>query len=107
MASVRIDEPARMNVLGLFVASALRRHDADVPLRGAIGIDADGMRVTVSFEDAQVVVTRREMPTRARLKAPLSVLVSALTRPRFGTLFKIKVKGSRLFALRVLPYFKP
>ena len=86
MASVRIDEPAGMNVLGLFVASALRRHDMEVPLRGAIGIDADGMKITVSFEDDGVVVTRKELPTKAFLAATLAVLVSALTRPRFGTL---------------------
>ena len=96
-----------MNVLGLFIASAMRRQEGEIPLRGAIAIDADGMRATVSFEDDGVVVTRREIPVKATLSAPMALLVAAMVRPRLGNLFKVKVKGSRLFALRALPYFRP
>ena len=96
-----------MNVLGLFVAAAMRCHKGEIRLRGAIAIDADGMRATVSFEEGEVVVTRRELPVKVTLSAPMALFVAAIVRPRLVTLLRVKVKGSRLFALRAMPYFKP
>ncbi|MHC4956725.1 MAG: hypothetical protein ACYTGN_00020 [Planctomycetota bacterium] len=105
--SVRIDEPAGMNVLGLFLAASLRRLDGPCPLRGALAVESDGMRATVSFEDDGIVVTRRDMPARATLTAPLALFVDALVRPRLATLLRIKVRGSRLFAIRAFPFLRP
>jgi len=108
---VRIDDPPTMNVLGLFLASALRRNlverERSCPLRGALVVDADGMRATVRFEDDGATVTRQDGPARVRLEASLPVLVRALAHPRLTTLFRIRVRGSRLFALRAMRYLAP
>jgi len=100
-----------MNVLGLFLASALRRNlverGRDCSLRGALTIDARGMRATVRFEDDGATVTRADGPARVTITATLEVLTEALIRPRLSTLFKIKVRGSRMFALRALRYLAP
>jgi len=108
---VRIDDPPTMNVLGLFLASSLRRNLVErgraCRLRGALEVDADGMRATVRFEEDGVTVTRKDAATRVRLGGPLPVLVQALTRPGLATLFRVKVRGSRLFALRALRFLAP
>ena len=96
-----------MNVLGLFLAARLRRIEGPCPLRGALAIEADGMRATVRFGDDGIVVTRSDEPPRATLSAPLALFVDALVRPRLATLLRIKVRGSRLFAIRALPYLRP
>ena len=108
---VRVDDPPTMNVLGLFLASSLRRNLVErgrrCPLRGALEVDADGMRATVHFEEDGATVTRKEAPARVRLAGSLPVLVRALTRPGLRTLFKVKVRGNRLFALRALRFLAP
>ena len=72
--TIRIDDPPTMNVLGLFLASSLRRNLVErgrpCTLRGAMTVDAEGMRATVRFEEDGVTVTRRDTPARARA-APL------------------------------------
>ena len=107
MASVRIDDPADMNVLGLFLAARLRAHEGECALRGALAIDAGGMRVTVSFEDDGVTITRKAVPARCRLSAPFPLFVEALLRPRLRTLLRIKVKGGRFFALKAMKVLRP
>ena len=105
---VRIDDPPSMNLLGLCLASALRANlDGPCPLRGTLLVDADGMRVFLRFEADGVTVTRAEAPARTRISGSLAALVSALVRPGLGTLFKIKVRGSRLFALRAMRVMAP
>ena len=100
-----------MNVLGLFLASALRRNlverARDCSLRGALAIDANGMRATVRFEEDGVTVTRADGPVRTTVTAPLDILTAALIRPRLGTFLKVKVRGSRLFALRAMRFLAP
>jgi hypothetical protein len=109
--TIRIDDPPTMNVLGLFLASSLRRNLVErgrpCPLRGAMTIDADGMRATVRFEEDGVTVTRRDTPARVSLAGSLPLLVEALVRPRLLTLLKVKVRGSRLFALRAMKLLAP
>jgi hypothetical protein len=111
MATVRIDDPPAMNVLGLFLASALRRNLAlrgkGGGLRGTLAIDADGMRATVRFEEDGVTVTRREEPARATVSGPLPLLVKAVVRPTPFLLLRLRVRGSRIFALRALGLLKP
>lgn len=110
MATVRIDDPPSMNVLGLFLASALRRNLAAREgrgLRGTLAIDAEGMRATLRFEEDGVTVTRREEPARASVSGPLALLVKAVVRPTPFLLLRLRVRGSRFFALRALGLLRP
>ena len=65
---VTIDDPGRMNVLGLFLAAGLRRNLEErgkaCKLTGALTIEADGMRASVVFEPGAVTVTRAETEAR-------------------------------------------
>ena len=110
MPAVRLDDPPNMNVLGLFLASSLRRNlverNKPCPLRGVMTIDADGMVASVRFEEDGVTITRKQGPSSVVLSAPLGQLVSVLVRPRLKTMLRIKTRGSRLFALRALGLFR-
>jgi hypothetical protein len=111
VVTVRIDDPPGMNVLGLFLASALRRNLAlrtkGRGLRGTLAIETDGMRAAVRFEEDGATVTRREEPARAVVTGPLALLVKAVVRPTPFLLLRLRVRGSRLFALRALGLLKP
>ena len=111
MARVSIDDPPTMNLLGLFLASSLRRNllerERGCDLRGALTVDAAGMRASIRFEEDGVTVTRAETPARVTLRAPLHVLVGALVRPRPWNLLRVRFRGSPLFALRAMRYLKP
>lgn len=110
MATVRIDDPATMNVLGLFLASALRRNlvgkGKGRGLRGTLAIDAEGMRAAVRFEADGATVTRRDETARATVTGPLSLLVKAVAKRTPFTLLRLRVRGSRIFALRALRMLK-
>lgn len=111
MPEVHVDDPPEMNVLGLFLATSLRRNlvarGRPCPLRGGLCVDAEGMRATVRFAEDAVTVTRKDEPVRVTLSAPLPALLAAVARPGLGTLLKVRVAGSRLFALRALRYLRP
>ncbi|MHC4547863.1 MAG: hypothetical protein ACYTEZ_03720 [Planctomycetota bacterium] len=106
MPDVRIDDPPTMNVLGLFLASALRRNlvaeERPCSLRGGLTVEADGMRATVFFDADGATVTRKEGAERVRISGSLPQLLDALVRPGLGTLLRVKVRGNRLFALRAM-----
>jgi hypothetical protein len=108
---VRIDDPPTMNILGLFLAGTLRRNlverAKDCPLRGNLGVDADGMRATVRFEEDGVTVTRQEGAELVRISGSLPTLMNVLIRPGLRSLLRIRVRGSRLFALRAMRYLRP
>lgn len=108
---VRIDDPPSMNVLGLFLASSLRRNLVErgrkCPLRGVLTVDAEGMRATVRFEEDGATVTRAPGPSDVTITATLPLLVRALVRPGLGSLLRLKVRGRRLFALRAMGVLKP
>jgi hypothetical protein len=107
VATVRVDDPAEMNVLGLFLAARLRAYDGEPALRGALTVDAEGMRATVRFEEDGATITRQAAPARSEIAAPFQLLVDAMLRPRLTTLLRVKVKGSRLFALRAMRVLRP
>jgi hypothetical protein len=111
MTTVRIDDPPAMNVLGLFLASALRRNvvgkGKGMGLRGTLLVDADGMRAAVRFEPDGVTVTRAAEPARATVSGPLPLLVKAVARPTPFLLLRLRVRGSRIFALRALGLLRP
>ena len=100
-----------MNLLGLFLAASLRRNLLErgraCDLRGALTIDAGGMPASIRFEEDGVTVTRAETPARVTIRAPLHVLLGALTRPRPGNLLRVRLRGSPRFAWRALRYLKP
>ncbi|MFI5402126.1 MAG: hypothetical protein ACHQ1G_04250 [Planctomycetota bacterium] len=108
---VRIDDPPSMNVLGLFLASALRRNlvvrGKGRGLRGTLAIDAEGMRALVRFEADGATVTRKDEAARATVSGPLSLLVKAVAKRTPFTLLRLRVRGSRIFALRALGLLKP
>ena len=108
---VRIDDPPSANILGLFLASALRRNLVErgksCALRGALVVDADGMRAAVRFEEHAAVVARDADAPAVTLRGPLPVLVRALARPGLFTLLRVKVRGSRLFALKAMRVLAP
>ena len=111
MREVRIDDPPAANVLGLFLASALRRNvvgrGKGRGLRGTLAVDAEGMRALVRFEPDGVTVTRRDEPARATVSGPLPLLVKAVARPTPFLLLRLRVRGSRIFALRALRLLRP
>ena len=107
MVSVRIDDPAEMNILGLFLAERLRAHGGKCRLRGALAVDADGMRATINFEADGVTVTRKDIPARCTISAPLPLLIEAMLRPRLRTVLRVKVSGSRFFALSAMRVLRP
>jgi hypothetical protein len=108
---VVIEDPPTMNLLGLFLASSLRRNlvgeGRSCRLRGALTIDADGMRATVRFDEDGATVTRSETPARVTISGSLANLLEAILRPRPWTLLRIKVRGSRVFAVRAMRLLKP
>jgi hypothetical protein len=99
-----------MNVLGLFLAKSLTRNVVEggrpCRLRGALTVESEGMRASVVFGE-EIRVTREETKARARISAPMAVLVSALVEPRLSTLLKVKVRGNPLFAWKVMGVLKP
>jgi len=111
MVPVRIDDPPTMNVLGLFLASALRRNLAGRHkkggLRGTLAIDAEGMRAAIRFEEDGVTVTRQDTAPRAVVSGPLPLLVKAVVKRTPFLLLRLRVRGSRFFALRALGLLKP
>jgi len=108
---VQIDDPPTMNVLGLFLAGALRRNlierERACSLRGALTVAAEGMRATIRFEEDGVMVTRKPVEGGVVVSGALPVLVRAITRPGLSALLKVKVRGGRLFALRAMRYLAP
>ena len=96
-----------MNILGLFLAERLRAYDGECALRGVLVIDAGGMRATVNFEADGVTVTRKDVPARCTISAPLPVLIEAMLRPRLRTLLRVKIKGGRFFALSAMRVLRP
>ena len=108
---VVIEDPPTMNLLGLFLASTLRRRlvgeHRPCRLRGTLIIDAEGMRAAVRFDEDGATVTRSETPARVTISGSLASLLEAILRPRPATLFRVRVRGSRLFALRAMRLLRP
>ena len=100
-----------MNVLGLFLASSLRRNLVErgraCDLRGAMTVNADGMRATVRFEDSGVRVTREATDADVEVSGTLAVLTATLVERRLSTLLRVRLKGSPLFAWRALKVMRP
>ena len=98
-------------MLGHFLASSLRRNLVDrkrpCPLRGAMTVDAGGMRATVRFLEDGVVVTRAPVEATVEVSGPLALLTAALVERRLTTLLRIRIRGNPLFALRAMKVLRP
>jgi len=104
---VRIEDPPGMNVLGLFLAAALRRSAHPCALAGILEVGAGRMRAQVRFASGEAVVTRAAGPAKATVTGSLPALVEAIVRPRLRALLRLSVRGSRLFAWRTLQVLRP
>jgi hypothetical protein len=110
---VTIDEPERMNLLGLLLGSLLERRLA-VPaaarhaskLRGDVAIDASGMRITVRFADGAIRITRGAATHAiARLGGSLTALLDATLGRRVVAHFthgELRAGGSPIALYRLL-----
>ena len=111
MASVRVSDSASLNVLGWFLASGLRRNleqrGRACKLRGVLEVEADGMRACVEFDGSSAVVSPSAPEPRARVSGSLNDLVAALVHRRWGALWRVRVRGNRLFVLRALRLLRP
>ncbi len=84
---VRIDDPAKMNLLGLLLASFLRARLQDLNLRqralrvrGAFGLTVGSMSITLCFSSSEILVRRGIADkTRARIIAPMNEIVPLVT----------------------------
>lgn len=111
VARLRIVDPESMNVLGLFLAASvgrnLARRDGACRLRGALAVDAAGMRATLTFGREEVTVARGAGEARAAVSGSLAALTRVLARPGFRSFLAVRVRGNPFFALRALGYLKP
>jgi hypothetical protein len=70
-------------------------------------IDADGMRATILFDESGAVVSRTAAGARVVVSGSLPLLTDAIVKRRLLSLLRVRVKGSRLFALRAMGMLKP
>ena len=65
------------------------------------------VRAPGRVDTAGLTVTRSAERARVTLSAPLHRFVAALVRPGLLSYLRIRIRGSRIFALRALRYLKP
>jgi hypothetical protein len=110
---VAVVDPGRLSLAGHMVASLLRRSCADpvlaaraARLRGAVGVDAGGMRVCLEFGGGEVRVRSGACDRpRASLSAPLDALLDvALGHGTVGHVLRrrVRVGGDPFLLLRLL-----
>jgi hypothetical protein len=111
--SVVVVEPERMSVLGLILASLLRRRLAEPSarrhahaMRGDVLVEASGMHVTLSFEPGRIWISRGAAAhPRARIRGTLAALLgAALGHDRLRNVLtgQLRVRGSALALWRLL-----
>jgi putative sterol carrier protein len=107
-----MEEPERMNLLGLFMRSALADRAGALEgagLRGDVALVAGSMSCTLSFGPERVVVRKGvHGKPRVRLRGSLESLVQ-LARGRTAAMLlrgKVRVSGNPLAALPLARVFK-
>lgn len=111
---VTVDDPKRMSLLGLILASIIQRnleHEENRRrigrLSGAVAVTAGEMKVTLRFAEGRLTVTRAEdEKPRAAVSGTMDSLMGvALGRGMVGPWLagKLKVSGNLLLLLRMLP----
>jgi hypothetical protein len=115
--TVRLEDPERMNLLGLLLRSILERRLAEpaarrraARLRGEVAVRGGRMRVTLRFEPTGIVITRAASARpRARVEGTLAGLLAValgrgLVRPLLTR--ALAPRGNLLFLLRLLPLLR-
>lgn len=115
---VRIDNPERMNLMGLLMRGLLesslltqRGAQAARKLRGDVRVNAGTMGVTLSFTESEIVLRSEENgKPRASVRGEMKPLLEMVAG---GSLVgpvlrgKVKVGGNLLVLLRLLPLIRP
>lgn len=98
-----------MNVLGLFLAAALRRNAGGrpTPVRGVLEVRADSMRAAVVFDETGARVTREAPSPTFRVEGTMESLVRAIARPGLLAWWRLKRRGNYRFAFRALRALRP
>jgi ubiquinone biosynthesis protein UbiJ len=117
MAKVTFETPGRMNLLGYFLRSLIERNSnspqgarAFEKMKGAIGVGASEMRITLKFSQGGLVIALgEEGKTDARVCGRLDTLLAvALGRQMIGPLLsgELKVSGKIWRLLPLLNLFR-
>jgi hypothetical protein len=114
---VRVEDPERMNLMGLLMRGLLesslkteRGRRAAQKLRGDVRVNAGAMGVTLSFTPEEIVLRANESGrTRAHVRGDMKPLLELVAG---GSLFapvllgRIRVGGNLLMLLRLLPLIR-
>lgn len=115
--AVAVEEPQRMNLLGLLLANVMERALEDprtqrkcAPLKGGIQVRAGRMEVRIRFNEGRVEVLRAsEDRPRASVSGDLSTLADVTLGGgvvRHYLRRRLKVGGNLYFLLRTLPLLR-
>ena len=108
---VVLEEPERMNLLGLFMKSALEsrlEHVERARVRGDIALTGGSMSCTLSFSPDRVVVRKGVAgDPKAHLKGPLDSLVQIARGKAAGELIsrRSRISGNPMAALPLARVF--
>jgi hypothetical protein len=116
-ASVVIEAPETMNLLGLLLRSILERSLADpakadraAGLRGEIAVRGGKMRVTLRFADGGITITRAAAARpRARVEGSLPAFLGVAQGKGLVSAWlsgRLSAKGNLLFLLKMLPLLR-
>ena len=116
-ASVVIEAPETMNLLGLLLRSILERNLADPAkasrasrLRGEIAIRGGRMRVTLKFAEGGITITRTAAARpRARVEGSLAGFLGVAQGKGLVSAWlsgRLSAKGNLLFLLKMLPLLR-
>ncbi len=116
-ASVVVEAPETMNLLGLLLRSILERNLADpakagraTRLRGEVAVRGGRMRVTLTFGEGGVTITRAApAKPRARVEGSLAAFLSVARGKGLASAWlsgNLSAKGNLLFLLKILPLLR-
>lgn len=116
--NVRVENPERMNLMGLLMRGLLesslrtaRGAKAARRLRGDVCVHAGTMGVTLSFTESEIVLRSGETgKPRAYVRGEMKPLLEVVAGgPLIGPVLrgKVRVGGNLLMLLRLLPLIRP
>lgn len=114
MEYVIIDDPQRMNLLGLILANIIERNLSQPPLlqrfeklSGSLNVQARKMEISLTFEGGKLVVSREKAESpRAAVSGELDALMGlSLGGGMVGPWLtgRLKTKGNLFFLLKIKP----
>ncbi len=116
-ASVVVEGPETMNLLGLLLRSILERNLADpakagraARLRGEVAVRGGKMRVTLKFAEGSITITRAAAAKpRARVEGSLAAFLGVARGKGLAGAWlsgRLSAKGNLLFLLKILPLLR-